>query len=182
MLRSLVFIPLLTIGLAMPAIAQQKTELPKSGSLKLHTGFKVIGEPTQIIKDKHSYNTERAWGVSYNDAGSGPLHISSMICTSVSEAIEGAGTDQGKCAWSDADGDKLFIDWSGKFTPTTGLAGMIAIASGSGKFTGIQGKGLFQCMGVNVDQGQYSCTQQLDYQLSSELTGTSTPPATTPSK
>ena len=45
MLRSLVFIPLLTIGLAMPAIAQQKTDLPKSGSLKLHTGFKVIGEP-----------------------------------------------------------------------------------------------------------------------------------------
>jgi hypothetical protein len=129
MLRSLVIISVLTIGLAMPAMAQQKSNLPKSGSFNLHTGFKAISEATQV-EDKHTLGSGKSWGVTYNDAGSGPLHLATIVCAWFNEAIDGAGTSQGKCAWSDPDGDKIFADYSGKFSPTSPLAGEATIISG----------------------------------------------------
>jgi hypothetical protein len=177
MIRSLVFIPVLTIGLAIPAIA---ADLPKSGSFKIHAGYKVIGEASQIA-DKHTLVASTAWGVSYNDAGSGPLHMANIVCKSISEVIEGAGTYQSKCAWSESDADKIFTEATGKFTPTSGLAATGTITGGTGKFSGIQGKTAAQCTTLSA-MGQASCALQFDYKLALEATGTSTPPATAPSK
>ncbi|HEV2548437.1 MAG TPA: hypothetical protein VGU20_13945 [Stellaceae bacterium] len=171
MFRPLWLIPVLLTGLAIPAIA---ADLPKSGSFDIQTGWKSIGETTQVA-DKHTLGTWKSWGVSFNAAGNGPLHMGPAVCTTESEAIEGTGTAGGKCAWSDADGDKIFSDWSGKFTPTSALAGSSTITSGTGKYNGIHGNGPFTCKVLNAATSQSVCTQHFDYQLTLEATGTSTP-------
>jgi hypothetical protein len=163
MLRSLVLIPVLTIGLVIPAIAQEKAYLPMSGSFRLHTGWKLVGDTTKIT-NKLTYGSGSIWGVAYNDAGSGPLHMGAVVCTDAYEVIEGVSASQGKCAWSDADGDRLFTDWSGKSastgdyadwsgkgasTSTSDFVGMNTITGGTGKFNGIQGKAPFQCKALS---------------------------------
>jgi hypothetical protein len=178
MLRSLVLIPVLTIGLVIPAIAQQKAYLPMSGSFRLHTGWKLVGDTTKIT-NKLSYGSGGIWGVAYNDAGSGPLHMGAVVCTDAYEVIEGVSASQGKCAWSDADGDRLFTDWSGKgaSTSTGDFVGMNTITGGTGKFKRHSGQG-----SVPVQGTQLSCMQQFEYEITLERSGTTTPPSTTQSK
>jgi hypothetical protein len=160
MFRSLTLIPVLMVGLALPAIAD---DLPKSGSFDLQNGLKFIGDTTQVA-EKHFLTTGKTWGVSFNSAGKGPLHMATFVCTNDFEVIEGTGTGRGKCAWSDADSDKIFAEWSGKFTPTSTAAGDVTITSGTGKFAGIQGKGPFHCSKANAN-GQQACMQHFDYQI-----------------
>ena len=38
----------LAVSSAMPAVAQQKTPLPSSGTFKIHSGWKGIGETTKF--------------------------------------------------------------------------------------------------------------------------------------
>ena len=56
-------------------------QLPKSGSFTIHSGWKSIGETTQIA-DGRTYGSGTFWGVTFNDKGSGPLHIGPVICSS----------------------------------------------------------------------------------------------------
>src|SRR5258708_18205103 len=143
-MRRTLVIAALALGIATPALAQQKTDLPKSGSFTIHSGFKSIGEASQIA-DKHTLVANTAWGVSFNDARSGPLHMAYVVCKSISDVIEGAGTYQSKCAWSESDADKIFTEGTGKFAPTGGLDVTGTITGGSGKFNGIKGKYAAQC-------------------------------------
>jgi hypothetical protein len=177
MQRTLV-IAALALGIATPALAQQKTDLPNSGTIKFHLGYKSSVDATQVA-DKHSFNAGTSWGVTYNDAGSGPLHMGTVVCKFVNEAIEGAGTFHGKCAWSESDSDRIFTEGNGKFAPTTGLVGSGPITGGSGRFNGIQGKNSYQCKALNA-MGQGVCSVQFDYEL--VATGSTAPPSTAPSK
>lgn len=43
---------------------------------------------------------------------------------------------------------------------------MNTITGGTGKFNGIQGRAPFHCKALN-DKGQWTCTQQFEYQLAS---------------
>jgi hypothetical protein len=155
-------------GLATSAIA---ADLPQSGSFKLHTGFKSISEATQVAEN-HTLVGANSWGVSFNDAGNGPLHTGPVMCKSITENIEGVGAYQGKCAWGDSDGDKIFTDSSGKST-SNGLVGTGTITGGTGKFAGIHGKTAFQCKPLSPPTAQAACNHQFDYELTA--TGTSTP-------
>jgi hypothetical protein len=76
------------MGLAVPAIAD---DLPKSGSFDLQTGLKFIGDATQLA-EKHTLTAGKVWGVGFNAAGKGPLHMAPTVCTIETEAIEGTGT------------------------------------------------------------------------------------------
>ena len=163
MLRSLMILPLLGIGLAMPAAAQQNKPLPSSGTFKLHSGWKGIGETTKI-SDNHTFGSGNFWGVAFNDAGSGPLHAGPVVCAYTLDTVGGAGTLQGACAWGDSDGDKIFTSYVGKVSASGALEGMNNITGGTGKFDGIQGKAPFQCQFLN-DQSQAMCTQQFEYQM-----------------
>lgn len=178
MLRSLILVPALTIGLAVPATA---ADLPKSGSFDLEVGWKAIGEVTQVA-DKHIFAAGKVWGVSFNTSGKDPLHLGPALCTYEGEAINGAGTNRGRCAWSDADGDKVFTEWSGKFTAGVGGTGSSTITLGTGKYQGIQGSGPYTCKVLNAANAQSLCKQHFDYQLTAEASGSTTPPAATPSK
>jgi len=108
-------------------------DLPKSGSFNIHSGWKAVGEVTKL-SDDHLYGFGSFWGVTYNDAGSGPLHAGPVVCPYTLEIIKGAGTSQGSCAWGDAEGDRIFTSWSGSLTPAGELDGMNQITGGTGKF------------------------------------------------
>ena len=89
MLRALMIVPVLGIGLAMPVAAQQNNPLPSSGTFKLHSGWKGIGETTKI-SDNHTFGSGNFWGVSFNDAGSGPLHVGPVVCAYTLDTVGGA--------------------------------------------------------------------------------------------
>jgi hypothetical protein len=54
-------------------------DLPQAGSFTTHSANKAIGQSVQV-GDKHSIGSGTVWAVTYNDAGSGPLHMGSMVC------------------------------------------------------------------------------------------------------
>jgi hypothetical protein len=105
-----------------------------------------------------------AYGVTFNDAGSSPLHNGAAICNYALELMNGAGPVQGSCAWSDSDGDKIFTNYTGKLEASGAFSGVNQITGGTGKFKGIQGKATEPCMTLN-DKGQYACTEQFEYSI-----------------
>ena len=148
---------------AMPAVAQQKNPLPSSGTFKVHSGWKGIGETTKF-GDNRNFGSGNFYGVTFNDAGSGPLHVGPAVCAYTLDTVGGAGTLQGACAWGDADGDKITTNYVGKVSTSGALDGMNNITGGTGKFDGIQGQAPFHCQFLN-DQNQAMCTVQFEYQL-----------------
>ena len=153
-------------GLAFGAAAMA-ADLPQSGTIKIHSTFKSNPQAVEVGK-KHFMGSLIAWAVTYNDAGSGPLHLGAAMCTASFDDIDGsADYDGGRCAWGDAGGaDKFFIVWTGKGTDNVGSQGTGTITGGTGKYAGIQGKMAWQCKDVEPSQNLVACTQQFDYQLS----------------
>ena len=148
------------LALGSPAIA---ADLPQSGSIKVHSGWKSVGEVVQV-GENHVFGAGNFWGVTFNDTGSGPLNGGAAVCSYTFELTNGAGPVQGACAWGDSDGDKFYVNYSGKIAASGVLDGTNKITGGTGKFKGIQGQGPFHCTTLN-DKGQYNCTQQFDYSL-----------------
>jgi hypothetical protein len=153
----------LTLALALGAPPIIAADLPQSGSFKLHSGWKAVGEVVPIEKD-HIYGGGLFYGVTFNDAGSGPLNNSPAICNYTIELINGAGPVEGSCTYSDSDGDKMFTNYTGKFAASGAFSGLYQITGGTGKFKGIQGKGTEPCTTLN-DQGMYACTEQFEYTI-----------------
>lgn len=148
-----------------PAIA---AELPESGTIKIHSNLKGNTQAVQVA-EKHFMGSGNGSGVSYNDAGSGPLHMGAWMCTYTFDDVNGSFNDGGWCAFGDAGGaDKIFIVWSGKGTDNAGEQGTGTIIGGIGKYSGISGKMAYQCKWVDQSQVINTCTQQFDYQLASE--------------
>jgi hypothetical protein len=153
----------LAAGVSTPAIAQQNP-LPSSGTFKIHTGYKGTNLETIQFGDKRVYNSGIFWGVSFNDAGSGPLHLATLVCPLAGETINGAGLAGGVCAWTDTDGDNIFITYNDAKLSGGTLEGINQITGGTGKFKGITGTAPFQCKFLN-DKGQAVCYQQFEYKL-----------------
>src|SRR5437588_3289849 len=65
-------------------------DLPRSGKFTIHSGFKLVGETTQVA-EKHTFTYGGGWGVTYNDTGEGPLHLGSVLCSLAMELIDTAG-------------------------------------------------------------------------------------------
>ena len=152
--------------LSLAGVVCAADQMPKSGSFTVHSGWKSIGEMTPAA-DGRMYGNGSFWGIAYNDKGAGPLHSGPVICPYTLETIQGAGTAQGHCAWSDRDGDKIFTDWTSQLAASGALEGMNKITGGTGKYSGIQGKAPFQCQALNAN-GQWVCTQQFEYRLTSK--------------
>ena len=97
--------------------------------------------------------------------GDNPLHIRTATCPYISEETGDSATTNGRCAWSDPDGDQIFTEWTAKMSISNGACeGPQTITGGSGKFRGIQGNVPFQCQLVG-DKGQFTATQQWTYQI-----------------
>jgi hypothetical protein len=157
----------LTLGaafaLAMPAIA---ADLPPTRIVKTHSAGKATPGYAIQVGDKHAILSGGTWHAVYNDAGSGPLHMGSVVCTWSSDDIKGSYNDTGVCAFSDAGGaDKIFAAFSGKGTDNVDEQGTGTITGGTGKYDGIQGKVAYQCKISDPAQIIFTCNQQFDYRL-----------------
>jgi len=141
------------------AVAQQ---LPKSGSIYFHTGWKDTSEANEVA-DKRYQGQGRSVGSTFNDKGSGPLHLGPANCSSTFVVSDGSGPIKGYCAFGDADGDRIFTDFTGNISPT-GAEGTNVISGGTGKFSGVSGSGPWKCKGAGKN-GELQCNQRLDYKL-----------------
>ena len=146
--------------LSMSPSAQQ---LPKSGTIAFHTGWKDIGVAIQVA-DKRFQGQGMVTGATFNNSGSGPLHLGPANCSYTFSAVEGNVKNMGFCAFGDADGDRIFTQFTGAGKPDGEASGTNEITGGTGKYAGIQGKGPWKCKGVGAN-GEYQCAQQLDYRL-----------------
>lgn len=140
----------------------QAQTLPKSGSIHFHTGWKNTSDANEVA-DKRYQGSGRAVGTTFNDRGSGPLHLGPANCSTSFVVTEGNGTLVGYCAFSDADGDRIFTDVDGKIGPS-GAEGTNKISGGAGKYAGITGSGPWKCKDSGKN-GELQCAQRLDYKL-----------------
>jgi hypothetical protein len=146
--------------LCTSASAQQ---LPKSGSINFHTGWKDTSVAVQVA-DKRWQGQGMVTGATFNDKGEGPLHLGPANCSYAFFAVEGDAKNMGFCTFGDADGDRIFAQFTGAGTPNGEASGTNEMTGGTGKYAGIQGKGLWKCKGVGTN-GEYQCVQQLNYRL-----------------
>jgi hypothetical protein len=152
----------LVIGMSTSAFAG---DIAKSGKFQMQGGFTDVNPQTVTLDKDHSYRVVVSWGV----ISPNPLNIVTAACPYVSEVKNGKADDTGHCAWTDADGDKVFSDWSGQVDMKTGKGGGPAtIVGGTGKFVGITGSAPFTCQALNDNPVQYACSTNWDYQLAAE--------------
>jgi hypothetical protein len=145
--------------LAMAAGAQQ---LPKSGTINFHTGWKATSDVVTVA-EKHIRGNGHVAGITFNDRGSGPLHLGPANCFDTFYVIDGNGPDRGICAFGDPDGDRIFTDFKGTIGPD-GASGINEITGGTGKYSGISGSGPWKCKFAGAN-GELQCAQRLDYRL-----------------
>ena len=156
------FLIIAALVVASPAVA---AELPKSGSFKTPSSFVPSEEATTQVGDRHSLAHGLSRGVIVAD---NPLHVTTAMCPYITETTGDTVVLNGRCAWSDRDGDRIFTEWTGKGSLAAGSqAGSQTITGGSGKFKGIQGSNPFQCQMIGKE-GQLTCTQSWTYQLGSK--------------
>jgi hypothetical protein len=151
------------LSLATLCTAVGAQQLPKSGSINFHTGWKDTGEAVDVA-DKRMQGHGSVIGTSFNDKGSGPLHGGPATCFYTFFLVEGAVKNKGYCAFGDADGDRIFTDWSGGTATGGGNEGINNIVGGTGKYAGVQGSGPWKCKDPGPN-GQLFCTQRFDYRL-----------------
>ena len=153
----------LVIGLCFMATSMAEG-LPKSGTISIHTGWKLVAEPIEV-GDNIMQGHGNVVGVSFNDKGSGPLHGGPAICFFTFFARDGGDVSKGYCAFGDVDGDKIFTDWEGGNDGTVGR-GINRIAGGTGKYKGITGSGPWTDWDTGAAAaGGAHTTQRFDYKL-----------------
>jgi len=130
------------VALSAGANAQQ---LPKSGSIAFHTGWKDTADVNEVAPGRFQ-GQDRAVGTTFNDKGSGPLHLGPANCSGSFVVTDGSGPNKGYCAFGDPDGDRIFTDFTGNITPN-GAEGTNVISGGTGKYAGITGSGPWKCKG-----------------------------------
>jgi hypothetical protein len=161
-MRKGVFVFVVGISFAICWTATNAQQLPKSGSINYHTGWKNTADANQVA-DKRYQGQGRSVGTTFNDKGSGPLHLGPANCSGAFVVTDGSGVTKGYCAFGDADGDRIFTDYSGNISPS-GAEGTNTINGGSGKYAGITGSGPWKCKESGTN-GELQCAQRLDYRL-----------------
>ena len=151
------------LALGTPAIS---ADLPKEGTIKLHSNNYINSQSTDV-GEKHVMTSANSWGVSYNDAGSGPLHMGAWFCDWTFHNVVHPIPVGGACAFGDAGGvDKIYITWTGTINENMiDAQGSGTIVGGSGRYKGINGNMTWQCHIVEPAHGLNGCAQQFDYTL-----------------
>ncbi|WP_314962304.1 hypothetical protein [Bradyrhizobium cosmicum] len=137
------FASMLAAALMVPASADD------AGAIKIHAGWKLIQER---VENGVAYGT--LWGITFNDTGSGPLHLAPASGTY--RLTQQTGKGEGELTWGDGD-DQL----KGSFTITVtdGKATGENIVTGTGKLAGVTG-GPFACAFVGKPEDQQAwCTE-----------------------
>lgn len=117
-------------------------DLPKSGKYSGHYGWTFTGQVQQLGEDRVVY-AGVVPGVMFNDKGKGFMHKARVDCTILNDVHTGRANANGTCVVTDADGDKIFVEWkcSGVMPACPGTERFVG---GTGKYKGITGKQTFQ--------------------------------------
>jgi hypothetical protein len=138
-------------------------QLPKSGSISVHSGYWAVGEAVTVAeKTVQGHGNNR--GITFNDQGSGPLHLGPTDCFYTFSTIADHTKVKGYCTFGDADGDRIFTDFKGASQPSGYVEGTHEVDGGTGKYAGIQGTMMFKCK-YSGSNGELECIQRLDYRL-----------------
>ena len=162
-MRNVLAVLMTGLAFATAGTATSAQQLPRSGSISFHTGWKFTGEALNVA-DKRVQGHGTASGVTFNDRGTGPLHLGPANCFDTFFIVDGRGRNKGFCAFGDADGDRIFTEFTGEFVPGVGGNGINEIVGGTGKYVGIQGSGPWKC-GFPGSNGEVQCAQRLDYRF-----------------
>jgi hypothetical protein len=163
MMRNALAVLVSGLSVAMFCAAANAEQLPKSGTISINSGWKANGEVMQVGEGR-VFGWGSFYGVTFNQRGSGPLHMGVAICSYTLDLTAGAGPGRGACAWTDGEGDKIYTDYAGTLGTDGVFNGMNQFTGGTGKFSGITGKAPFQCKALS-DKGHFGCTQQFEYRL-----------------
>jgi len=125
--------------LSSPAPA---ADLPKSGTYSAHYAWTFTGQVQELGANRSVYVGVLP-GVIFNDAGKGFLHKARVDCTLMNDVNQGRANANGTCVVTDADGDKVFVEWkcAGAMPACPGDERWVG---GTGKYNGISGNSKFQ--------------------------------------
>jgi hypothetical protein len=132
-------------------------QLPKSGSISFHTGWKDTSVAIQVA-DKRWQGQGMVTGATFNDKGTGPVHLGPANCSYTFFAVEGNVKNMGFCAFGDGDGDRIFSQFTGTGKPDGEAGGTNEITGGTGMYAGIQGSGPWKCKGVGQTASINACS------------------------
>ena len=153
------------MGFASAIWADHHGHLPKSGTINYHTGWACPNNFVAQPAEGGMIGTGTCRGVTYNDNGSGPLHMGAAQCHYSFYVNNGDARNKGYCFWSDADGDRIFTDFHGDPSANNGGGeGVNVLAGGTGKYEGISGSGPWKCTWLGAD-GELHCNQTFNYEL-----------------
>jgi hypothetical protein len=127
---------LLSVSAALAA------DLPKSGKYTAHFGWVFKGD-VQELGPNRSVSSGMVDGIIFNDAGTGFLHKVRADCALMNDVNQGRANAKGTCVMTDADGDKVFLEWKCSGTMPA-CPGDERFVGGTGKYTGITGDNKFQ--------------------------------------
>jgi hypothetical protein len=137
--------------------------LPKKGTINYVTGFQFNMDSSEPQSGGWNIMMGKAIGATFNVDGSGPLHEGRALCAATMVMSESVNTFNGNCYFGDKDGDRIFTNFKG--SPITN-SGENIIIGGTGKYTGISGKGPWECDGSKPgDHGAFNCRQTLTYSI-----------------
>jgi len=130
---------LVALCLTLPAAAD---DLAKSGKYSGHYGWTFSGQVQKLGDDRTVY-AGVVPGVMFNDKGKGFMHKARVDCTILNDVNKGHANASGTCVVTDADGDKIFVEWkcSGVMPACPGTERFVG---GTGKYKGISGDQKFQ--------------------------------------
>jgi hypothetical protein len=137
---------LFTRAVAISAIGlgslAQAADMPKNGTYSGHFGWIFNGQVQNLGSGRTIYSGMVS-GVMFNEAGSGFLHKARTDCTILNDVNNGRANANGTCVVTDADGDKVFVDWKCA-GPMPTCPGTERFVGGTGKYSGITGDQKFQ--------------------------------------
>ena len=115
--------------------------------------FGWLGKGTAYNLDEGNFIfTGEFSGTFFNTDTSDATHKMTFQCPGLWHVEGSEGKSNGVCIGKDAEGDKLFMTWGGTGTfPYTG--GPFQVTSGTGKFAGASGGGVFMGHTVAFDDG-----------------------------
>jgi hypothetical protein len=81
-------------------------QLPKSGSISVHSGYWAVGESVNVgEKTVQGHGNNR--GIAFNDKGSGPLHLGPTDCFYTFSTIADHTKVKGYCTFSELESNAL---------------------------------------------------------------------------
>jgi hypothetical protein len=132
----------LAVGAALLVLPASSADLAKTGKYSGHFGWTFTGQTQNLGEDRVVYVGIVA-GVMFNNEGKGFLHKARSDCSLFNDVNKGHASANGTCVVTDADGDRLFVEWkcAGAMPACPGTEQFVG---GTGKYKGISGDQKFQ--------------------------------------